>query len=177
MSSKKDHEMMDNLDSCLSLVKQSSAKGISAQDLAKKLGKHRTTIHSYLTSLELRGQVESKHGLWYPREIVEKITNSKKNSTEKEIIIRLPLPKSDVNRMILLDNADQHFSSRRDNIYRKSIDRLEETRTIRIIGKNVDDLELQKIAEVVKEATESSYKNWFRNPFKKSKKSQSKNQS
>jgi biotin operon repressor len=113
MSSKKDHELMDNWDSCLSLVKQSSAKGISAQDLAKKLGKHRTTIHSYLTSLELRGQVESKHGLWFPKETVENITNPIEKSIEKEIIIKLPLPKSDVNRMILLDNAAEHFASQR----------------------------------------------------------------
>lgn len=55
------------------------------------------------------------------------------------------------------------------NIYRKSIDRIEETRTIRIIGKNVDDLELQKIAEVVRETTGSGYRKWFKNPFKKSK--------
>lgn len=105
MSSKKDHELMDNWDSCLSLIKQSSAKGISAQELAKKLGKHRTTIHSYLTSLELRGQVESKHGLWYPKEVIAKIAIPKENSTEKEIIIKLPAPKNEVNRMILLEHA------------------------------------------------------------------------
>jgi biotin operon repressor len=168
MSSKKDHELMDNWDSCLSLVKQSSAKGISAQELAKKLGKHRTTIHSYLTSLELRGQVESKHGLWFPKDKVEAPKIPIEKSNEKEIIIRLPLPKSDVNRMILLDDFAQKLSSHKDNIYSKSIKRLEETRTIRIIGKNVDDLELQKIAEVVREATESSYRKWFKNPFKKS---------
>jgi DNA-binding IclR family transcriptional regulator len=69
MSSKKDHEMMDNLNDCLSLVQQSSAKEISAQELSKKLGKHRATVHGYLNSLELMGKVESQHGLWYPKKV------------------------------------------------------------------------------------------------------------
>ncbi len=39
------------------------------------------------------------------RELVEKTPISKETSTEKEIIIKLPSPKSEVNRMILLENA------------------------------------------------------------------------
>jgi hypothetical protein len=73
--------------------------------------------------------------------------------------------------MVLLKDASTKFSAgREDNIFKQSVDALEETRTIRIIGKNVDALDLQKISELVKEATESSYKVKLRSIFKKSKK-------
>jgi len=166
MSSKKDHELMDNLNSCLSLVQQSSAKGISAQELSKKLGKHRTTVHGYLSSLELMGKVESQQGLWYP-----KTQELSTKSTEKEIIIKHPLPKNEWQRMVLLKHT-ANMMSRDNNAFQISIDMLEETRTTRIICKNVDEFELKKISDAVKKATEKSYKSWFKNPFKQPKKSE-----
>lgn len=59
---------MENLDRCDKVVQQSSAKGISAIEIAEKLNVHRTTVHSYLNTLELAGKVYSEHGLWYPKE-------------------------------------------------------------------------------------------------------------
>jgi hypothetical protein len=169
MSSKKDHEMMDNLNDCFSLVQQSSAKGISAQELAKKLGKHRTTVHGYLSHLEITGRVESQHGLWYPKAGEHTI-----KPLEKEIVIKLPLPKDEVNRMVLLENSAKLYGRLNDpeNIFKITLDKLEETRTIRITGKNVDDLDLQKVSQLVKEATESRYKVKLKNLFRKSKKPQ-----
>jgi len=67
-------------------VQQSSTKGISAVEIAKKLGKHRTTVHGYLTTLEYMGKVESKHGLWYAKTGVQTI-----KPLEKEIVIELPM--------------------------------------------------------------------------------------
>jgi hypothetical protein len=71
--------------------------------------------------------------------------------------------------MILLKNSASMFGRMNDpdNIFKISLDVLEETRTIRVIDKNVDDLNLQKISELVKEATESSYKVKLKNLFKK----------
>jgi hypothetical protein len=92
-------------------------------------------------------------------------------SLEKEIIIKHPLPKNEWQRMVLLKDFANKFGSRKDSVFQTSIEMLEETRTTRIICKNVNDFGLRKISETVKEATDSSYKSWFKNPFKKVKKS------
>ena len=64
MSNQKRHEYMKNLDKCYNVVRQSSAKRMSAVEIAKQLGIHKTTVHGYLNSLELKGKVENEHGTW-----------------------------------------------------------------------------------------------------------------
>lgn len=165
MSTKKERESMENLERCYKIVQQSSAKGgISAIEISEKTGIHRATVHRHLTSLALMGKVESQQGLW-----VAKTGEQTIKPLEKEIVIKLPIPKSEQRRMILLKNSASMFGRMNDpdNIFKISLDVLEETRTIRVIGKNVDDLSLQKISELVKEATESSYKIKLKNLFKK----------
>jgi len=52
----------DNLDKCYKVVQQSRT-GISAVNVAEKLGKHRTTAHNYLNTLDLMGKVYDEKGL------------------------------------------------------------------------------------------------------------------
>lgn len=160
---------MDNLEKCYSFVQQSSTKGISAIELSKKLGKHRTTVHSYLNTLDYTGRVENRNGLWYPKTGQQTI-----KPLEKEIIIKLPLPEKEWRRMVLLEDAAKTFGGRRsDNIFQISLDKLEETRTIHIIGKNVDDLQIAKVSELIKEAnakTKFSLNNFFKGLKKPTKK-------
>lgn len=58
---------MEKLDSCYKLLRQSRT-GLTAIELAKKLGKHRATIHRELNSLELMGKVRNEGGRWKVRE-------------------------------------------------------------------------------------------------------------
>jgi biotin operon repressor len=155
MTSQKDHKLMDNLERCYSIVQQSSAKGISAADLAKKLGKHRTTIHGYLNTLYYTGRVESQNGLWYAKTGQQTI-----KPLEKEIVIELPLPKRQWQQAVLLEHTVKTFGAENDpdNIFKICLDKLNETRTIRIKGKNVDDLEMEKLAKRIKQANERSSK-------------------
>lgn len=158
---------MENLERCYKIVQQSSAKGgITAIEISEKTGIHRATVHRHLTSLALMGKVESQQGLWVT------ITGEQTiKPLEKEIVIKLPISKNEQRRMILLKNSAALFGSTNDpdDIFKISLDVLEETRTIRIIGKNVDELDLQKVSELVKQATESSYKVKLKNLFKKGK--------
>jgi biotin operon repressor len=169
MSRQKDHKLMDNLEKCYNLVQQSSTKGISAADLAKKLDKHRTTIHSYLNTLFYTGRVESRNGLWYAKTGEQTI-----KPLEKEIVIELPLPKRQWQQEVLLEHTVKTFGAENDpdNIFKISLDKLKETRTIKIKGKNVDDLEMEKLAELIKQANERSSKINLKGLFKKLKKSQ-----
>jgi len=64
MSDKRKQQLMEMLNKCYKIVKQSSANGISAIEVADKLEAHRTTAHSYLNTLELMGKVFNEHGLW-----------------------------------------------------------------------------------------------------------------
>ena len=159
---------MDNLEKCYSTVQQNSAKGISAADLAMELGKHRTTIHGYLNTLFYTGRVESRNGLWYAK-IGEQIVKP----LEKEIVIELPLPRRDWQQAVLLENTVRLFGAENepDNIFKISLEKLKETRTIRIKGKNVDDLEMEKLAELIKQANERSSKISLKGLFRSFKKS------
>lgn len=164
---------MENLEHCYKIVQQSSAKGgISAIEISEKTGIHRATVHRHLTSLALMGKVESQQGLW-----VTKTGEQTIKPLEKEIVIKLPIPKSEQRRMILLKNTAALYGrvNDPDNIFKISLDVLDETRTIRVIGKNVDELDLQKISDLIKEASESSYKIKFKNLFKKPKKAETSN--
>ena len=158
---------MEKRQQILEIIQQSSSKGgIRVIEISKKLGLHKTTVYDYVNALYNRGLIESDQGRWKANTSGQKV-----QPLEKEIVIKLPLPRSEWQRMALLKDASTKFSAgRADNIFKQSLDALEETRTIRIIGKNVDDLNLQKVSELVKEATESSYKVKLKNIFKKSKK-------
>ena len=157
MSSQKDHELMANLDRCYNLVQQSSAKGISAIELAKKLGKHRTTIHSYLNTLDYTGRVENRNGLWYPKTGAQTI-----KPLEKEIIIELPMPKNrwlDVARLQVHANYMKNIGfSEVAKIDETIIEKFNETRTIRIRGKNVEDIDIEKLGNLIQQASERSSK-------------------
>ena len=62
---------MENLDRCYKVVQQKRT-GISANDVAVEIKKHRTTVHGYLNTLELMKKVYSEHGLWYPKTSLNK---------------------------------------------------------------------------------------------------------
>lgn len=170
MSSKKDHEFKESLEKCYSLVQQSSAKGdISAAELAKKLGKHRTTVHGYLNTLEYMGKIESQHGTWHAKTGEQTI-----KPLEKEILIELPLPKSEVQRMALLEHFANDWEEsfpNSESIYKTVLEKFRETRTIRITGKNVDDLDLDKVANLVQQANEKSFSVNLKRVFKSLRKS------
>jgi len=153
MSTRKDHENMMKLDKCYKVVLQSSAKGIRVNEIVQKLGVHRTTVYNYLNSLELVGKVESHQGLWKAKTGEQTI-----KPLEKEIVIELPLPKNEWQRLALLEHFardwEKTFPDDNDNAYRISLEKFNETRTIRIKGKNVDDLDLEKVAKLIQQANE-----------------------
>ena len=159
MSSRKHHDYMEKLDNCYKLVLQSSAKGgIRAVDLEEKMGVHKTTVHKYLTSLELMGKVYSDRGYWKAKTEEEQ----RIKPLEKEIEIVLPIPKNEVHRLALLENLardwENNCSEDEDNPARILLEKLNEARTITIRGKNVDDLDLEKIATLIEKASENSSK-------------------
>jgi predicted ArsR family transcriptional regulator len=150
MSSQKHHEYMRNLDKCYNAVLQSSTKGITAIEISKKLGMHKTMVHRNLKTLELLKRVESQHGVWHVR------PDKQSPNLEKEIVIELPIPKNEWQRVVLLEEAAKTFGGTDpDNIFRTSLEKLEETRTIRIKGKNVDTLDLERIGNLIREVNHS----------------------
>ena len=149
---------MLKLDSCYKLVQQSSAKGgIRAVKLEEKLGVHKTTVHKYLTSLELMGKVYSDRGLW-------KATAGEPTikPLEKEIEIVLPILQDEVQRLALLEHLARDWEkdslNDKDNPARILLEKFNETRTIKIKGKNVDDLDLEKIANLIQQANKKNSK-------------------
>jgi hypothetical protein len=158
MSTKKGHESMVNLDKCLTLVQQSSAKGgITAKDIGEKLGMHRTTVHRHLTSLELMGKVESQHGSWTIKKGEQTVA-----PLEKEIVIELPTPEREWQRIAMLKtlshDANKHSYRGVANIYSTMLESYKETRTIRIKGKNVTDLDMEKLGALIEQANQKSSK-------------------
>lgn len=154
------------MNECLKLVQLSSAKGgIKATEISKKLGIHKTTVHKILFSFKLRGQIESDEGLWKSKNGQQTII-----PIEKEIIIELPTPQDKLEAMLitelLINEAKKHGFPRVENTYRTIYKNLKETRIIRITGKNVNDLELQKIAELIQQANKKSSKINLKKLFK-----------
>jgi transposase len=155
MSTKKDHDFKENLEKCFNIVQQSSTKGTSAVEVAEKLGVHRTTVHGYLNTLEYRGRVENQHGTW------RATTEEQPKPLEKEIVIELPLPKKDWQRIALLEDMAQVFhepEQKTPNFAEIFLEKFRETRTIRITGKNVDDLDPEKIGKLIQQANEKASK-------------------
>ena len=155
MSNKKALEFKENLERCYEIVQQSSTKGISAVDVAKKLGKHRTTVHGYLNTLEYMGKVESQHGTWHVKAGEQPI-----KPLEKEIVIELPMPKNkwhDIARLqVHADYLESFGMSKTANIEKTIIEKFNETRRIRITGKNVEDIDMEKIGNLILLANEKS---------------------
>ncbi len=165
MPNKKDHEYMENLDRSYNIVLQSSTKGMRAIEVARKLGVHRATAHRYLVSLELMGKVEDDRGIWRARTGDQTI-----KPLEKEIVIELPLPKKDWQRIALLEDMAQVFhepDQKGPNFVEIFLEKFRETRTIRITGKNVDYLDLEKIGKLVQQASENSLKASFKGLIRK----------
>jgi len=148
---------MDSLDRCYKIVLQNSVKGVSAVDIANQLNVHRTTVHNYLNSLELMGKVHNEHGLWYPKTVKQGIKPS-----DKEIVIELPLPKEQWAEISLLETyADLLEKEKRPmsaGILKTLLEKLRETRTIKIKGKNVDNLDVENLQSLIVEAYEESSK-------------------
>jgi len=158
MLDKKDHENMLKLDSCYKLVQQSSAKGgIRAVDIAEKLNISKSTVHDRLNSLQFAGKVYSDQGLW-------KATTGEQTikPLEKEIVIELPLPEKkfpDIARLaVFIDYMKDMGATGVAKMAETIMEKYNETRTIKIKGKNVDDLDLEKIAVMIQQANEKSSK-------------------
>ncbi|MFC1488089.1 HTH domain-containing protein [Thermoproteota archaeon] len=156
MSNRKDHENMIKLDRCYKIVLQSSSKGgIRVDELKEKLGVHRTTAYNYLNSLDLMGKVYSDQGLWKAKTGEQTI-----KPLEKEIEIVLPLPEDEWRRVALLEHFAIDWENcspkAKENPFRITLEKFNETRTIKIKGKNVDDLDLEKMAVLAQKAIEKS---------------------
>jgi hypothetical protein len=157
MSSQRNHEFKENLDKCFSIVQQSRTKGINAVEVAEKMGKHRTTVHGYLNTLELTGRVENQHGLWYAKTGEQTI-----KPAEKEIVIELPIPRNQWQQIAALETLASYSEDRglpsTSSVFETILETLRETRTIRITGKNVDDLDLENIGNLIQQANKKSSK-------------------
>ena len=181
MSSKKDRGYRENLEKCYRIVLQSSAKGgISAVEAAEKFGMHRTTVHHYLNSLELTGRVENHHGLWQAK--MDKQTEQTQQPIqplESEIVIELPMPKNQWLNVALLEAhanllEDSGLPSASET-ERIILEKFNETRIIRIKGKNVDDLDLEKLGNLIRQANAKSSLFNLKRLFKRLKMPQSNN--
>jgi IS30 family transposase len=158
MPNQKAHEFMNNLDRCNFVVLQSSTKGgMSAVEIAKKLGKHRTTVHRYLNTLEYMGKVENEHGTWRVKKGQQTI-----KPLESEIVIEIPIPKKQWVDIALLEilakDAEEAKFLGVAKTCRILIEKERESRTIKIKGKNIDDLDLEKLGSMIQQASAKSSK-------------------
>ncbi len=157
MSEKRKREFMEKLNSCYSVVQQSSAKGkgISAVEIAEKLNLHRTTVHSYLNTLELMGKVYSEKGLWYAKRVKEDSIKEK----EIELTIELPLldeeEKEREAQLRVIAEMYPHAKS-----IQKYLEARKDLRTVKIKGKNIDAIK-DELPKMIMEAWEKQNK---RNP-------------
>ena len=55
---------MNSLDKCYKTLQQ-NGRGLRAIDLAKEVNLNKSTIHRNLSTLQLRGKVEERNGIWY----------------------------------------------------------------------------------------------------------------
>ena len=96
---------------------------------------------------------------------------------EKEIIIELPMPKSEWRRIAFLEAQAKEFERLDFQVLARDIrillEKFGETRTMKIKGKNVDDLDLEKLGELIQQATKKSSRFNLKGLFKGSKKLQS----
>jgi uncharacterized protein (DUF111 family) len=170
VATQKDHKSEDNLGRCYKVVQQSGSKGIRAIEIKEQLSIDKTTVHRQLNRLDLRGKVESKSGRWFVKTGEETV----KPPLEKEIVIELPPPKNQWQRMALLESLANDWEAAglpaHSNTYRICLEKIRETRTIRVKGKNVDDLDLEKIGNLIQQANQKGSLLNFRSIFKSLKK-------
>jgi len=174
MSNQKDHKTMERLDKIYNMVLQSSTKGIKAIEIAKKLSIHKTIVYRDLHSLYLMGKVESDYGVWHTKTGEQTI-----KPLEKEIVIELPIPKNQWLNVARVEADAKYLEdigwadiAKIDRIF---LDKFNETRTIRIKGKNVDDIDLEKLVNLIQQANEKSSKISLKGLLKNLKKSLSDN--
>ena len=94
---------MNSSDKCYKTLQQNS-RGLRAVDLAKELNLHRSTIHRNLSTLQLRGKVEEKNGIWYAIQnsqnqnlnLIRTILNELENLTLKQAELK--------NQIYIIDN-------------------------------------------------------------------------
>lgn len=143
VSHQKDHKSKNNLERCYKVVQQSSANGMSAVEIAKRLGIDRSTVHRQLATLLRMERVESKNGIWFSKTVEQTV-----KPLEKEIVIELQMPKSEYRRIAFLEAQAKEFERLNWPLVagdiRILLEKFRETRTIKIKGKNVDDLDLKK---------------------------------
>ena len=157
MLNQKNHEMMKKLGKCYDVVQQNSANGIRAVEVARKLNVDKTTAYRYLTSLNLMGKVETKGGLWYA-----KTGEQTAKPLEREIVIELPIPKNQLQPIMMLEllvkDCEYHGLPKVASIYKSMLETFRESRTIKVKGKNVDDLDLEKLGNLIQQANKKSSK-------------------
>lgn len=156
-------------------MQQSGSKGIRAIEIKEQLGIDKTTVHRQLNRLDLRGKVESKSGRWF----VKTGEETAKPPLEKEIVIELPPPINQWQRMALLESLANDWEEaglpEHSNTYRICLEKLRETRTIRIKGKNVDDLDLKKLGNLIQQTDKKASKVNLRGLFESLKRSHTNN--
>lgn len=155
MSQKRKRESMEKLDSCYSVVQQSSAKGISAKEIADKLKMHRTTVHSYLNTLELMEKVYSQKGLWYAKEPEENSILGK----EIELTIELPILDKQIAvaeaQLRVLCEALKEINA--DDPLKTFLEALKDARTIKIKGRNIEAIK-EQLPKLIEEALQKQNK-------------------
>ena len=96
------------------------------------------------------GKVESEHGTWHAKTGEQTI-----KPLEKEIVIELPIPKNQRRQIGAMEAGAKELEDLKLNqtaeAIRILIEKFKETRIIRIKGKNVDDLDLQKLTNSIQE--------------------------
>jgi hypothetical protein len=101
--------------------------------------------------------LESERGTWRAKTGEQTI-----EPLEKEIVIELPIPKDQWQRIALLealakDCEGENFPETA-NIYRTFLEKFRETKTIKIKGKNVNDLDPEKLGNLIQQANEKTSK-------------------
>jgi len=165
VSNQKDHQFKGNLGRVYKSVRQSGKKGMRADEIADKLGIDRTTVYPHLNSLRHRRLVESVQGVWSAKTGEQTI-----KPLEKEITIELPIPKDQWRQIATLEAQINDFEKFEipdmAEYLRFFLKKFNETRIIRIKGKNVDDLDLEKLGNLIQQANEKSSLSSFRGLFK-----------
>ena len=171
MSNQKDHEFTGNLNRVYKAVLQSGAKGIRPDKIAEKLDIDRTTVYKHLSSLRLKGLVGSEQGVWCARTGEQTI-----KPLEKEIVITLPMPLDQLREIASLEAEAEKLErygapldiTEQTRIF---LEKFKEPRIIRIKGKNVDNLDLEKLGNLIQQANEKSSRVNLRGGFKSLKRS------
>jgi hypothetical protein len=116
------------------------------------------------------GRVENRNGLWYAKTV-----KSTDQTGEKEIVIELPVQEKEWRRLALIEakakDWEEKHPQKADSGYKILLAKYNETRIIRIKGKNVDDLDLEKVGNLIQKANEKSAKFNLKSFFKKLRKS------